>query len=214
MTQKKKPVLMAALGLAVAGLGALAILNTQPQPAEAAPTIGQAAPAFSVQDSSGKTRTLDEFKGKYVVLEWLNYGCPFVKKYYNSGAMQKLQADATKDGVVWLSVISSAPGKQGHSTGTEADENSKAHKALPTAVLLDEDGTMGKAYNAKTTPHMFVINPEGNLIYNGAIDDKPTTDLADIPTAHNYVLAALEQARKGEAVTTPTSKPYGCSVKY
>ena len=214
MTRNKKPVLMAALGIAVAGLGALAILNTQPQLAEAAPTIGQPAPAFSVQDSAGKTRTLDEFKGKTVVIEWLNYGCPFVKKHYGSGNMQKLQAEATKDGVVWLSVISSAPGKQGHSTAAQADENTKTHKAAPTAVLLDENGAMGKAYGAKTTPHMFVINPEGNLVYNGAIDDKPSADAADVEGANNYVMAALEQSKKGEAITTPTSTPYGCSVKY
>jgi peroxiredoxin len=213
MTQRKS-VFIVALGIAFAGLGALAILNTQSQPAEAAPSIGQAAPAFSVQDSKGKTRTLDEFKGKYVVLEWLNYGCPFIQKHYNSGNMQKLQADTTKDGVIWLSVISSAPGKQGASTPEQADENTKAHKAAPTAVLLDSDRVMAKAYGAKTTPHMFVINPDGNLIYNGAIDDKPSADLADVPGAHNYVLAALEEAKKGEAIKVPTSKPYGCSVKY
>ncbi len=214
MQQKKKPVLMAALGIVVAGLGALAILNTQPKTAEAAPTVGQAAPEFSVQDSSGKIRTLDEFKGKYVVVEWLNYGCPFVKKHYDSGNMQKLQTDATKNGVVWLSVISSAPGKQGHSTGAVADENTKSHKAAPSAVLLDSDGTMGKAYNAKTTPHMFVINPEGNLVYNGAIDNTPSTDAADIPNSINHVMVALEQSKKGEAVAISTTKPYGCSVKY
>ena len=205
---------MAVLTIAIAGLGALAFLNTQPKPAEAAPAIGQAAPMFSVKDSSGKTRTLDEFKGKYVVLEWLNYGCPFVKKHYDSGNMQKLQADATKDGVVWLSVISSVPGKQGHSTAEQADENTKIHKAAPTAVLLDEDAAMGKAYSAKTTPHMFVINPGGNLIYNGAIDDKESTDTADVEGATNYVVAALQQAKTGEAVAVPTSKPYGCSVKF
>lgn len=213
MQQKKKPVLIA-LGIAVAGLGALAILNTQPKPAEAAPTIGQTAPSFSVKDSSGKTRTLEEFKGKYVVLEWLNYGCPFVKKHYDSGNMQKLQTETIKDGVIWLSVISSAPGKQGHSTVAEADKNSKDHKAVPTAVLLDTDSAMGKNYSAKTTPHMYIINPEGNLIYNGAIDDKDSTDVADIPSAHNYVLAALEEAKKGEVVKVQTTKPYGCSVKY
>lgn len=214
MTQKKKPVVMATLGILVAGLATLAILNVQPRFAEAAPLIGQSAPAFSVKDSSGKTRTLAEFKGKYIVLEWLNYGCPFVKKQYNSGNMQKLQAEATKDGVIWLSVISSAPGKQGYSTPQQTDENTKQHKAVPTAVLLDTDGAMGKTYHAKTTPHMFVINPEGNLIYNGAIDDKDSTDLADIPVAHNYVLAALKEAKKGEEVKVKTSKPYGCAVKY
>ena len=128
--------------------------------------------------------------------------------------MQKLQAETTKDGVIWLSVISSAPGKQGHSTAEQANENTKKHKAGPTADLQDSDTIMAKAYSAKTTPHMFVMNPDGKLIYNGAIDDKDSTDLADIPTAHNYVLAALEQSKKGEAVAVPTSKPYGCSVKY
>lgn len=213
MTSRKSSVFMAALGIVVAGLGTLAILNLRPQPAEAAP-VGEAAPAFSVQDSNGQTRTLDEFKGKYVVLEWLNYGCPFVKKQYNSGNMQKLQAETTKNGVIWLSVISSKPGKQGYSTPEQANENTRTHKAAPTAVLLDTDSAMAKAYSAKTTPHMFVINPDGQLIYNGAIDDKDTTDLADVPIAHNYVLAALEQSKKGEPVAVPTTKPYGCAVKY
>ena len=176
--------------------------------------VGEKAPDFSVTDSNGKTHTLSDFKGKWVVLEWHNQGCPYVKKHYNSGNMQKLQKEWTAKGVVWLSVVSSAQGQQGYVTPAQANAYLAEQKAAPTAVLLDPMGTMGQAYGAKTTPHMFVISPEGLLLYNGAIDDKPTTDISDVPTANNFLSAALGEAMAGKAVVMPTSKPYGCSVKY
>jgi hypothetical protein len=176
--------------------------------------VGEAAPTFTAVDSNGATHTLADFKGKWVVLEWHNQGCPYVKKHYASGNMQTLQKEWTGKGVVWLTVISSAPGLQGHVTGDEANAYVKAQNAAPTAVLLDPQGTMGMAYGAKTTPQMYVISPEGILLYNGAIDDKPTTDVNDVPRATNYLTAALTEAMAGTVVTTATTKPYGCSVKY
>lgn len=218
MTRNRKPVLYALLGGIAAAVAILATqLNNTPTPVavdETAAKPGTLAPAFSVTDSNGKVRNLSEFAGKYVVLEWLNHSCPFVKKHYSSGNMQKLQSDLTKDGVVWLSVISSATGKQGYSTPEQANQNTKEHKAAPSAVLLDADGTMGRAYGAQTTPQMVIIDPQGKLVYNGAIDSKPSTDVNDIEGADNYLLAALEQSRKGEPVALATTKPYGCSVKY
>jgi peroxiredoxin len=176
--------------------------------------VGEKAPDFSVADSNGKTHKLSDFKGKWVVLEWHNQGCPYVRKHYNSGNMQKLQKEWTAKGVVWLSVISSAQGQQGYVAGDAANAFVAEQKAAPTAVLLDAMGTMGTAYGAKTTPHMFVISPDGSLVYNGAIDNKPTTDVADIAGAANYVSAALTEGMAGKAVTTATTAPYGCSVKY
>jgi len=148
------------------------------------------------------------------VLEWHNQGCPYVKKHYNSGNMQKLQKEWTAKGVVWLTVISSAPGKQGYVTPAEADAYVKDKSAVPTAVLLDSTGVVGLAYDAKTSPHMFIIDPSGTLIYNGAIDDKPTADLSDVPGAKNYVSQALGEAMAGKPVSLSTTRPYGCSVKY
>jgi len=212
--KNRKPILLGLLGTAAAGFGAFAFLNTSAPDAQAAATVGKAAPAFSVKDSNGNVRKLSEFKGRYVVLEWLNYACPFVKKHYDSGNMQATQNAARKQGAVWLSINSSAAGKQGHSTGSEANKLTRENKASPSAVLLDANGKVGKAYGAKTTPHMFVINHKGVIIYNGAIDDKPSTDQADIKGAKNYVLTALSQVRKGQKVSTPSTQPYGCSVKY
>ncbi len=180
----------------------------------AAAKVGAMAPEFAAKDMNGNSQKLSDFKGKYVVLEWLNYGCPFVGKQYGSGNMQTLQKDWTGKGVVWLSVISSAPGEQGHSAADKAKADYKSKGSHATTVLLDENGVVGKAYGAATTPHMFIINPDGKLIYNGAIDDKPTTDLADVKTAKNYVSAALAEAMAGRTVTVATSQPYGCSVKY
>lgn len=182
-------------------------------PARAQALVGQAAPAFSAVDSNGKTHSLDAYKGKWVVLEWTNDGCPFVQKHYR-GNMQKLQQAYTRKGVVWLSVISSAPGKQGHVDGAGANALTKDRGAHPTAVLLDPTGQVGKAYGAKTTPHMYVVDPQGKLVYAGGIDDKPSTDVADIATARNYVSAALDAVLAGKPVQTATSTPYGCSVKY
>ncbi|MCC7407049.1 MAG: thioredoxin family protein [Phycisphaeraceae bacterium] len=180
------------------------------QPSEEAPK----APDFAVVDSHGKTHHLSDYAGKFVVLEWINHECPFVRKHYDSGNMQKLQAAYTDKGVAWLTICSSAPGKQGNMSAEAWNEVTAAKNARPTAVLLDEDGTAGRAYGAKTTPHMFVINPSGGLIYQGAIDDTPSADPADAATAHNYVTAALEEAMAGQTVTTAFTKSYGCSVKY
>ena len=176
--------------------------------------VGQAAPAFSMADTQGQTQALDQYKGKWVVLEWTNHECPFVKKHYGAGNMQKLQKDYAGKGVAWLTVISSAAGKQGHLTPAQADQLTKERGAAPRAVLLDAAGTMGRAYGAKTTPHMYVIDPSGKLVYAGAIDDTPSTDPADIPRSRNYVSAALDAALAGKPVPTATSTPYGCSVKY
>ena len=212
--KNRKPILFGLLGTAVAGLGAFAFLNTSTPSAQAAAPAGRAAPAFTVKDSNGRTHKLSDFKGRYVVLEWLNYGCPFVKKHYDSGNMQATQRAARKQGAVWLSVNSSASGKQGHTGGSAANKLTRTQKAAPSAVLLDANGKVGKDYGAKTTPHMFVINPKGIVVYNGAIDDKPSTDVKDIKGSKNYVLAALSQARTGQKVSTPVTQPYGCSVKY
>ncbi|MCZ2154937.1 MAG: redoxin domain-containing protein [Bryobacterales bacterium] len=182
--------------------------------AKAAAKVGSEAPAFRAKDMNGESHTLTDYTGKYVVLEWVNHGCPFVGKQYGSGNMQALQKEWRGKGVVWLSVITSAPGEQGHSVAAKAKTDYKTKGSNATTVLLDETGVMGKAYGAMTTPHMFIIDPSGKLIYNGAIDDKPTTDLADVKTAQNYVSAALREAMAGKAVSTPTSQPYGCAVKY
>jgi len=193
---------------------AIALTLTASHAAIQAARVGEAAPAFSATDTKGKTHSLSDFKGRWVVLEWHNSGCPYVRKHYDGRNMQRLQKEWTGKGVVWLTVISSAEGQQGHVTAAEADAHVARMGAAPTAVLLDPQGTVGHAYEAKTTPHMFVINPQGLLIYNGAIDDKPTTDQADLATAANHVSAALTEAMAGRAVTTPTTRPYGCGVKY
>lgn len=176
--------------------------------------VGDAAPSFSITDSEGKTQKLDAYKGKYVVLEWHNANCPFVKKFYESGNMQKLQKEWIDKGVAWLVVDSSAPGTQGFADAKAANEDMTKHKAKPTAVLLDSTGEVASAYGAKTTPHMFVIGPDGKLLYNGAIDDKPTTEASDIAGAKNYVSQALTEAMAGKTVSTTSTAPYGCSVKY
>ena len=176
--------------------------------------VGDKAPDFTATDSNGVQHSLSGYAGKYVVLEWHNNGCPYVRKQYNSGNMQKLQREWTARGVIWLTVISSAPGRQGYVTATEENAYLRQMNASPTAALLDPRGALGHLYDAKTSPHMFIINPSGTLIYDGAIDDKPTTDLADVATATNYVSQALDEAMAGKAVTVATSRPYGCSVKY
>ncbi|MCM2256550.1 MAG: thioredoxin family protein [Vicinamibacteria bacterium] len=183
-------------------------------PARAAAVVGQPAPEFTLTDSNGKSHSLTSFKGKHVVLEWNNFDCPFVVKHYGSGNMQKLQKAYTGKGVVWLTVNSSAAGKQGHLQAAEVAAKLGERKAAPSAYLLDADGTVGKLYGAKTTPHMFVIDPQGKLVYAGAIDDKPSTDQADIAGARNLVAAALDEALAGKPVSVATSTPYGCSVKY
>jgi peroxiredoxin len=176
--------------------------------------VGEPAPAFTATDDRGATHSLADYQGKFVVLEWHNNGCPYVKKHYNSGHMQALQKEWTAKGVVWLTVISSAPGKQGYVTAEESQAYMKEKGGAQTAVLLDPTGALGHLYDAKTSPHMFVIDPKGVLIYNGAIDDKPTADPADIAGATDYVSQALTEAMAGKPVSMPTSRPYGCSVKY
>ena len=183
-------------------------------PAIAAPQVGSAAPNFRLTDMNGKAVTLGQFKGKVVVLEWNNPDCPFVKKHYGSGNMQKTQAAARKAGAVWLSINSSAAGKQGHKDGPGAKAFVAGQKAQPSAYLLDHAGTVGKGYGAVTTPHMYIIDKAGKLVYAGGIDDKPTPNPADIPGARNHVLAALGEVVAGKRVSVPTSRPYGCSVKY
>jgi len=176
--------------------------------------VGETAPAFTATDSNGKVDKLSDYHGKFVVLEWSNRGCPYTQKHYNSGNMQRLQREWTSRGVVWLTVLSSAPGKQGYVTASDENAYLSQVKAAPTAVLLDPTGALGHLYDAKTTPQMFIISPQGALIYNGAIDDRPTTDVADVNGAKNYVSAALEEATASKPVSQPTSRPYGCSVKY
>ncbi len=176
--------------------------------------VGEPAPSFSAPTVSGKEVKLSDYKGKYVVLEWHNNGCPYVKKHYDSGNMQRLQKEWTKKKVVWLTVISSAEGKQGFVTADEEKNFLQDKKAHPTQVVLDSEGTVGSLYEAKTTPHMFVVNPKGILIYNGAIDDQSGTDAEEIPKAENYVSKALTEAMAGKSVSVPSTRPYGCSVKY
>ncbi len=178
------------------------------------PKVGTAAPDFSVADSHGKKHSLGDFKGKWVVLEWFNPECPFVKKHYGSGNMQKLQAEYTGKGVAWISVDSSAAGKEGNLTPDAGNAKMEEWKMKSTALLLDADGKMGQAYGAKNTPHMFIISPEGKVAYEGAIDSKPSANPADIAGATNYVKVALDESLGGKPVTNANTKPYGCSVKY
>jgi thioredoxin-related protein len=192
-------------------VAALLLILTQ---AALAARIGDAAPDFTATDSYGKPHRLADYNGKYIVLEWTNQGCPFTRKYYDSGNMQKLQKYWTDKAVVWLTVISSAPGLQGYMTAEQENSYVQSVKAAPTAVLLDPKGDLGHLYGAKTTPHIFIINPQGKLIYEGAIDDKPTTEVSDISGATNYVTTALEQSMAGKPVANAATRPYGCSVKY
>lgn len=183
-------------------------------PLFAAAKINEAAPGFTLTDSRGGTVSLSNYKGKLVVLEWTNHECPFVRKHYDSGNMQKLQRDYTGKEVVWLSIISSAPGKQGHVTGEQAEELTKSRNASPSAVLLDPTGKVGQEYGAKTTPHMYIIDREGVLRYAGGIDSIKSTDQADIKTAKNYVARSLDELLAGKPVSEPATAPYGCGVKY
>ena len=185
-----------------------------PAAAYAAPEIGKPAPAFTGTDSHGKTHNLSDFKGKTVVLEWYNDGCPYVQKHYGTGHMQGLQKAAVDDGVVWLTVVSSAEGKQGFHSPEDTNKLIADQKSMETARILDPSGTIGKLYGAKTTPHMFVIDGAGTLAYMGAIDDRPTADKADLEGAKNFVTAALAEIKEGKPVSTPMTQPYGCGVKY
>ena len=176
--------------------------------------VGHPAPDFTLPDSMGHPRSLGDWKGRVVVLEWFNNECPFVNKHYAGGNMQRLQAESTERGVIWLSIASSAPGKQGHLTPEEASEVIRQRGARQTALLLDPDGTVGRLYGAKTTPHMFIVDPTGTVVYAGAIDDRPSTDPADLAGATNYVQRALEELDRDAAPSIPETRPYGCSVKY
>ncbi len=178
------------------------------------PAVGTTAPDFSLTDSKGKTQSVSQYKGKYVVLEWFNPDCPFVKKHYGSGNMQKLQEEFTAKGVVWLSIDSSAPGLEGNLTAEQAEKKIAEWKTKQTALVLDPDGKAGRSYGAKNTPHMFVINPEGKIVYEGAIDSKATPNPSDIAGSTNYVKVALEESLAGKTVSNANTKPYGCSVKY
>jgi peroxiredoxin len=178
------------------------------------PPVGSTAPEFSLSDAQGKSHSLSQYKGKYVVLEWFNPECPFVKKHYGGRNMQNLQKEFTDKGVVWLTIDSNAPGTQGNLSAEEADKVTSGWKTHQTALLLDADGKVGRAYGAKNTPNMVIINPEGKIIYEGAIDSKATPNPADIPSSTNYVKAALEESLAGKPVSNPQTKPYGCSVKY
>ena len=177
-------------------------------------TIGQPAPNFTLTDVSGQARSLSDYKGQFVVLEWLNPDCPFVKKHYESDNMQALQKKSMDKGVVWLTINSSAAGKEGNYPPEQLKKLLEDQDSHPTALFTDSDGTVGKLYGAKTTPHMFVVNPEGNVVYQGAIDSVPSADKEDVAGAQNYVQAALDEAMAGKAVSAPTTKSYGCSVKY
>jgi peroxiredoxin len=176
--------------------------------------VGKTAPNFSLPDTNGKTHSLADLKGKYVVLEWYQPDCPFVRKHYRSGNMQALQKEYTAKGVTWLSIDSSAPGEEGNYPASKLNEISTQDSAARTALLLDPSGEVGRLYGAKTTPDMYVIDPSGILVYKGAIDNKRSTDLADVKTATNYVKVALEAVMAGKTVATTATQPYGCSVKY
>jgi len=175
---------------------------------------GTTAPDFKGTDSTGVQHTLSQYRGKFVVLEWANQGCPYDRKHYLSGSMESLQRTWTAKGVIWLSIISSAPGAQGYVTPAEENAYLKTMHAAPTAAILDPTSTIARLYEAKTTPHIFVIDPTGKLIYQGAIDDKPTTDQADLKGADNYLNDALNASMSGKPVAVSTTRPYGCSVKY
>ncbi|HEQ98405.1 MAG TPA: thioredoxin family protein [candidate division Zixibacteria bacterium] len=176
--------------------------------------VGEMAPNFVLTDTEGKKYALENFEGKYVILEWINFDCPFVQKHYKSGNMQELQETYKAEGAVWLTICSSAPGKQGHFEGEALKNRMEKEKWNGTAYLIDESGKVGKIYQAKTTPHMYIINPEGMLIYAGAIDDKPSTNVDDIPESNNYVKQAMSASMAGEEVPVKTTVAYGCSVKY
>lgn len=192
----------------------LALLGLAPLGALAAVEVGKPAPDFTGTDSNGQTQRLSDFRGKTVVLEWTNHDCPFVVKHYSTGNMQAIQRETTAEGIVWLSIISSAPGKQGHVSPQQANELTRSRDAAPTAVILDPSGDIGRLYGAKTTPHMYIVDAEGTLVYMGGIDDRPTARHSDVEGANNYVRTALTQLANGQTVSEPVTRPYGCSVKY
>jgi peroxiredoxin len=181
---------------------------------QAAPAVGQAAPDFSLQDAAGKTVRLSDFRGRHVVLEWTNPGCPYVKKHYDSGSMPATQKDAVDKGVVWLSINSTEKASYEYMEPARVVAWQAERKARPSALLLDEDGTTGRAYGARTTPHMYIVDPQGRLIYAGGIDSIPSSDPSDIKKAVNYVRQGLDEALAGKPLSAATTRPYGCSIKY
>jgi peroxiredoxin len=214
-SRRRIRVAAAVLTAAVTALGLMGVLESAAAPQFGpAPQIGQPAPDFTAMDSKGNPVHLGDYHGKTVVLEWTNADCPYTRKHYTSGNMQSMQGLAQQNGVVWLTVISSAPGKQGYVNGSGADALTQSRKALPTAVLLDPSGTVGHLYGAKTTPHMFVIDKNGTLQYMGGIDSLATSDVADISRAEPYLKEAMLAVVRGNPVAHSATKPYGCSVKY
>ncbi len=203
-------------GTTIAGLATVAGRGILASPAWAAGVakVGETAPAFTTSATNGQSVSLADQRGKVVILEWTNHDCPYVRKHYESGNMQALQKEMTAQGLIWLTLISSSPGTQGYVTPKQADELTATRKANPTAVLLDPSGVVGKTYGATNTPHMYIVDKTGLLVYAGAIDDRPTTRRADVQGAHNYVRAALEDMTAGRAVQTPVTRAYGCTVKY
>jgi peroxiredoxin len=202
------------IGLGLAGLAALPRSGVLVSSAWAAAKVGSPAPTFSVTATTGESVNLADYRGKVVVLEWTNHECPYVRKHYETGNMQALQKESTGQGVVWLTLISSAPGEQGSVSASQADQLTATRHAVPTAVLLDSTGAVGKMYGATNTPHMYVVDTAGTLVYAGAIDDKPTTRKSDVAGAQNYVREALQAVATGQPVKTPVTRAYGCTVKY
>ncbi len=182
--------------------------------ADDGPAVGKEAPAFTLPDTHGEEHALEDYRGEWVVLEWLNYGCPYVQKHYESGNIPGQQEKWTERGVNWFAIVSSAPGKQGYHPPDEMRERGKEFGVKADAILMDPEGEVGRKYGARTTPHMFVIDPEGEVVYMGGIDDVPTARIEDLERATQLVDRALEQAMAGEEVDRPTARPYGCSVKY
>jgi hypothetical protein len=178
------------------------------------PVIGKPAPAFTAVDIRGRSHSLDAYRGKWVVLEWFNHSCPYTAKHYNSGNMQRLQRTYTERDVIWLSIISSAPGAEGYTTDAQASALAASKRAGPTAIIRDPQGAIGHLYEATNTPNMFVVDPRGILVYAGAIDDKRTSDTADVKSAHNYVRAALDAGISNQPIAVPLTKPYGCIIPY
>jgi peroxiredoxin len=205
---QRRSMILAGAALTV---GLMAFHNLQAEPLA---TTGKPAPAFQAKDVNGKTVKLSDFRGKTVVLEWTNHECPFVQKHYKSGNMQTLQKQAGAEGIVWLTLLSSAPGEQGHVSAAEAKQLTTERNAAPGNVLFDTDGKIGKMYGAQVTPHMYVIDPKGMLTYIGAIDDKPSTRLADVDGARNYVREALGALKAGKPMDPPVTRAYGCTIKY
>ena len=206
----RRDVLTAVGATAVAG----AFVSSMTTVAQASAQTGTTAPAFAATDSKGRQHSLAAYKGQTVVLEWTNHECPYTVKHYATGNMQALQRSATEAGVIWLTVVSSRPGTQGHVNGLEADQLTDERSARPTAVLLDPEGNLGRLYGARTTPHMYIVDPAGTLVYMGAIDDQPTANPASVKVARNYVREALADLREGRPIAAASTRPYGCTVKY